>query len=52
MEYAWTTDAGRLYFDCHGEPVGGKDGYFESFKKHTSRTSEGSMVPPFSGIIG
>jgi hypothetical protein len=52
MEYTWASDGGRLYFDFHGEPAGGKDGYFESFKKDTSRVSEGSIVPPFTGTIG
>ena len=52
MEYAWTSDGGSLYFDFHGEPAGGKDGYFESFKKDTSQVSEGSIVPPFTGTIG
>jgi hypothetical protein len=52
MEYAWAADTGKLYFDFHGEPAGGKDGYFESFKKDTSQVSEGAIVPPFSGTIG
>ena len=52
LEYAWAADTGELYFDFHGEPAGGKDGYFESFKKDTSQVSEGAIVPPFSGTIG
>ncbi len=52
MEYTWRTDRGSLFFDFHGEPTGGKDGYFESFKKGTTQASEGSIIPPFTGTIG
>ena len=52
MEYTWSTDGGSLFFDFHGEPTGGKDGYFESFEKGTTQASEGSIIPPFSGTLG
>ena len=52
MEYSWKTDKGDLFFDFHGEPTGGKAGYFESFKKGTSNKFEGSLTAPFSGTIG
>jgi len=52
MEYSWKTNKGDLFFDFHGEPTGGKAGYFESFKKGTSDKIEGSFTAPFSGTIG
>ena len=52
MEYSWETDKGDLFFDFHGEPTGGKAGYFESFEKGTSHKYAGPFTAPFSGTIG
>ena len=53
MQYAWATDTGdTVFFDFHGEPTGGKAGYFESFKKGTANKAEGSFTAPFAGTIG
>lgn len=51
-EYTWESDGGALFFDFHGEPTGGKKGYFKSFKKGTEKKSSGSITAPFSGTIG
>jgi hypothetical protein len=53
MQYSWATDTGdSLFFDFHGEPTGGKAGYFKSFEKGTANKSEGSFTAPFAGTIG
>ena len=52
MQYSWKAEKGYLFFDFHGEPTGGKAGYFESFKTGTSDKIEDSFSAPFSGTIG
>jgi len=52
MEYSWTTDKGKLFFDFHGEPINGEAGYFESYKKDTLESDQGSFTAPFEGTHG
>jgi len=52
LEYSWTTDGGKLYFDFHGEPQGDKTGYFKSFKESTDNQSNGTLTAPFEGPHG
>ncbi len=52
MHYSWDADQGELFYDFHGEPTGGKNGYFESFRKGTSDKVEDSFTSPFDGTIG
>lgn len=52
MEYAWSTDGARLYFDFHGEPKGDTTGYFKSFKESTDKQSSGALTAPFEGSHG
>lgn len=52
LEYAWTTDGAKLYFDFHGEPQGDKTGYFKSFKESTDYQSNGTLTAPFEGSHG
>ncbi|SJM95994.1 conserved hypothetical protein [Crenothrix polyspora] len=32
LDYSWSTDGAKVYFDLHGEPKGDKTGFFKSFK--------------------
>ncbi len=52
LEYSWSTDGTKLYFDFHGEPAGDTTGYFKSFKESTDRQSSGSLTAPFEGSHG
>lgn len=52
LEYSWTTDGAKLYFDFHGEPQGDKSGYFKSFKESTDNQSNGTLTAPFEGPHG
>ncbi|MGR9036748.1 MAG: hypothetical protein ACU83O_09185 [Gammaproteobacteria bacterium] len=52
LEYSWTTDGTKLYFDFHGEPKGDKTGYFKSFKESTDNQSSGDLTAPFEGSHG
>ncbi|MCG8426574.1 MAG: HupE/UreJ family protein [Chromatiales bacterium] len=52
MEYAWQTDGGELFYDLHGEPQGDQTGYFETFKKDTSKADQGVVSAPFAGTHG
>jgi hypothetical protein len=52
FEYTWKTDGAKLFFDFHGEPTGGSDGYFESFDKRTDSQAGGTLIATFSGTHG
>ena len=52
LEYSWTTNGEKLYFDFHGEPKGDKTGYFKSFKESTDNKSSGTLTVPFEGSFG
>jgi len=52
LEYSWTTNGGKLFFDFHGEPKGDTTGYFKSYKKSTESESSGSFTAPFEGSHG
>lgn len=52
LEYSWTTDGAKLYFDFHGEPKGDKTGYFKSYKVSTHHQSSGTLSAPFEGSHG
>lgn len=52
LEFSWSTDGGKLYFDFHGEPEGDTSGYFKSFKVDTQSQSSGSLQIPFTGSHG
>ncbi len=52
LDFIWTTDGGKIYFDFHGEPEGSTNGYFKSFKVDTLNQSSGSLQVPFTGVHG
>jgi len=52
LDYSWTTDGAKLYFDFHGEPKGDKTGYFKSFKVSSDNQSTGTLTAPFEGPHG
>ncbi|MDO9170107.1 MAG: hypothetical protein Q7U18_13605 [Methylobacter sp.] len=52
LDYSWTTDGAKLYFDFHGEPKGDKTGFFKSFKESTDNQSNGTLTAPFEGSHG
>ncbi|WP_031434587.1 hypothetical protein [Methylomarinum vadi] len=52
LEYSWTTDGAKLYFDFHGEPKGDTTGYFKSYKVSTHHKSSGTLTAPFEGSHG
>jgi len=52
LEYSWSTDGAKLYFDFHGEPQGDKTGYFKSYKESTDNQASGSLSAPFEGSHG
>ena len=52
LDYSWKTDSEKLYYDFHGEPKGGKTGYFESFKTSTNSQAKGSLTATFEGTHG
>ncbi|WAK00284.1 hypothetical protein [Methylobacter sp. YRD-M1] len=49
LEYSWTTDGAKLYFDFHGEPQGDRTSHFKSFKESTDNRSSGTLTAPFEG---
>ena len=51
MLFSWVAD-GYLRFDHHGEPTGGKPGYFESFETGVSGEGYGTLISPFDGTVG
>lgn len=52
LEYTWSSDNSKLYFDFHGEPAGDTTGYFKSYKESTLDKSNGSLIAPFLGTHG
>lgn len=52
LEYSWSSDGVKLYFDFHGEPKGDTSGYFKSYKEDTDIRSSGSLTAPFEGSHG
>lgn len=51
FKYEWSTNAGELYFDFHGE-VKGNSNYFESYTIAYSNNMAGSFIAPFEGPHG
>lgn len=51
MLFSWTA-SGYLMYDLHGEPTGGKPGYFESHEKGVSGEGHGTLIAPFTGTHG
>ena len=52
LEYIWSTNDAKLFFDFHGEPEGDTTGYFKSFNKSTESRSSGSLTTSFAGTHG
>ncbi len=52
FDYLWKANGEELFFDYHGEPTGGKAGYFESFEKGTEKQASGYLIPSFNGTHG
>jgi hypothetical protein len=61
MKYSWkvepsgfgvTADVDALFFDFHGEPTGGKKGFFESYSVSTASKNRGTLTAPFDGSHG
>lgn len=52
LEYTWSTDGAKLFFDFHGEPAGDTTGYFKSFNKSSESQSSGSLTTSFAGTHG
>ncbi len=52
MEYEWSVDEGRLFYDFHGEPEGDDTGAFVSHSVSTAKGARGSFTAPFAGTHG
>ena len=52
MEYSWTSNGAKLYFDFHGEPQGDTSGYFKSYQESTDHQASGAFTAPFDGSHG
>lgn len=51
MLFSWVA-TGFLVYDLHGEPTGGKPGYFESHETGVSGEGHGTLIAPFTGTHG
>lgn len=51
MLFSWLA-TGFLVYDLHGEPTGGKAGYFESHETGVSGEGHGTLIAPFTGTHG
>jgi len=52
MEYEWSVDEGRLFYDFHGEPEGDETGAFVSHSVSTAKEVRGKFTAPFAGTHG
>jgi hypothetical protein len=59
LKYSWKVKPSRqsdrapsLFFDFHGEPKGGKKGFFESYAVSTAKKARGTLTAPFDGAHG
>src|SRR5688572_30765486 len=52
MVFDWDASGAELRFDFHGEPQGGPDGMFLSFRKGAAAKDAGSLRAPFAGTHG
>ena len=52
MKHEWEVDQSALYFDFHGEPLGGEKGFFESYAVSTTSGARGTLTAPFDGVHG
>jgi hypothetical protein len=52
LDFSWSTDGAKVYFDLHGEPQGDKTGYFKSFKVGSENQATGSITTEFEGPHG
>jgi hypothetical protein len=54
LKYSWKVEPSgpALFFDFHGEPKGGKKGFFESYAVSTAKKARGTLTAPFDGIHG
>jgi len=50
LVYSWSTDGGELFYDFHGDPVGGGD--FTSYEKSSRASTEGTFEASFEGLHG
>jgi hypothetical protein len=50
--YTWTSDAGPVFFELHGEPKGAAPDVFTSYEKGTESRAEGTLKAPFEGTHG
>ena len=50
--YSWSVSEGEVYYDFHGEPGKGPEGYFVRYAEGEGATDSGSLVAPFSGNHG
>ncbi|MBT4628334.1 MAG: HupE/UreJ family protein [Rhodospirillales bacterium] len=46
LEYAWSTDGGKLFFDKHGEPAGDTTGAFQSYQVSVAPQANGTIEAP------
>lgn len=51
MLFSWQAGS-PLKYDLHGEPTGGKAGYFESHETGVSGEGHGTLIAPFTGTHG
>lgn len=52
LKFTWSTDAGELFYDFHGEPKGAAKNVFESFAAGTAAGAKGTLTAPFEGTHG
>lgn len=57
LQFSWAargmdTNSAALFFDFHGEQVGGKRGYYESYTIGTAKSVKGLFTAPYDGHHG
>jgi hypothetical protein len=52
LVFDWDAAGAELRFDFHGEPEGGPEGMFLSFRKGAASKDAGSLRAPFAGTHG
>lgn len=50
--YTWDAGNASLYYDMHGEPLDGPEGFFLSYQEQTDSAAKGALRAPFEGTHG
>lgn len=52
FDFEWSTNGAAVHYELHGEPDGGKDGEYSSYKIGVSAGEKGKFRAPFAGTQG